>query len=755
MNWTNGSGIQVSTSATYTFTAASNQTLTANFVASNYTITANASANGTVTGGGSYTLGQSVTLTATPNTSYNFVSWLENGNVVSTNPTLTFNATSNRTLVATFAQATYTVTVSTSGNGTVTGGGSYANNSSVILTATPNSGYQFTNWVQNGIATPVSTNPSYTITVTQNISLNANFIPLATSNVTWTKTPYNSYLVTWTGPRNPIVTLQNGTGNTTVVYTTNGYFNSAAFPGSIAAGTYEVYLGGSDTQKSVTVASASGNTPVVSTTVVPTNVTFTHTQYGTYLVTWTGPKTATVTLQNGTGNATIAYTANGTFNSAVFPSTVTPGTYELFIAGTDIQSITVAAPATNTTTPTTPKAPTNATFAKTQYGTYLATWTGPKTATVTLQNGTGNTTVAYTSNGYFNAAVFPSSVTAGTYELFINGIDMNVVATVASAITTTPVTPDAATNATFTKTQYGTFLVTWTGPKTATVTLQNGTGNTTVAYTANGTLNAAVFPSTLTVGTYELFINGTDMNVVATVAGEVTTPPTTSDAATNATFEKTQYGTFLAKWTGSRNAIVTLRNGMDNGTVAYTSNGSWNVAVFPNTLVPGTYELFINGTDMNLVVMVPVTNVTWTQTSGNSYKVTWTGDALATVTLQNGTGNETVAYTTDGSANTAVFTGTLTPGTYELFIAGADTKSVVVAVPPTNATFEKTQYGTYLVKWTGPKTATVTLQNGASNATVVYTANGTYNVAVFPKTINAGTYELFIGGADMQSVTIN
>jgi hypothetical protein len=409
-------------------------------------------------------------------------------------------------------------------------------------------------------------------------------------------------------------------------------------------------------------------TPPPAVPATPTNATFAQTQYGTYQVTWTGPKTATVTLQNGTGNTTVAYTANGTFNSAVFPSTVTAGTYELFIAGTDMQSVTVAAPATNTTTTTNTVTPTDATFTKTQYGTYQVTWTGPKTATVTLQNGTGNTTVAYTANGTFNSAVFPSTVTAGTYELFIAGTDMQSVTVVAPATSTTTTTNTVTpTDATFTKTQYGTYQVTWTGPKTATVTLQNGTGNTTVAYTANGTFNSAVFPSTVT---------------------------------------------------------------------------------------PGTYELFIAGTDMQSVT-VPVTNVTWTQTSANSYTVKWTGSATATVTLQNGTGNATVVYTTNGSANTAVFASPLTPGTYELFIAGGDIESVTVAAIPTNAKFAKTQYGTYQVTWTGPATETVTLQSGTSNATVAYTANGTFNSAVFPSTVKSGKYELFIGGADMQSVTVN
>ncbi len=69
-----------------------------------YTITASAapSSGGTVTGGGTYNEGTSVTLTATPNTGYNFVNWTKNGTQVSTNPTYTFTATSDGTYVAHF-----------------------------------------------------------------------------------------------------------------------------------------------------------------------------------------------------------------------------------------------------------------------------------------------------------------------------------------------------------------------------------------------------------------------------------------------------------------------------------------------------------------------------------------------------------------------------------------------------------------------------------------------------------------------------
>lgn len=66
------------------------------------TATANPSNGGTVTGGGTFNLGQSCTVTATANSDYTFSNWTENGNAVSTEASYTFTVNDNRTLVANF-----------------------------------------------------------------------------------------------------------------------------------------------------------------------------------------------------------------------------------------------------------------------------------------------------------------------------------------------------------------------------------------------------------------------------------------------------------------------------------------------------------------------------------------------------------------------------------------------------------------------------------------------------------------------------
>lgn len=140
-----------------------------------YTITTSVSPSGAgnVTGGGTFNSGATVTLTATPNTGYEFVRWSDN---VTDNPR-SFVATSNLSLTAVFQQSgtpvtTYTVTtnVSPSGAGSVSGGGTYDENTSVTLTASPVNGYAFSSW-SNG----VTSNP-YTFTLTSDVTITATFV---------------------------------------------------------------------------------------------------------------------------------------------------------------------------------------------------------------------------------------------------------------------------------------------------------------------------------------------------------------------------------------------------------------------------------------------------------------------------------------------------------------------------------------------------------------------------------------------------
>ena len=225
-NWTENGSV-VSTNADYTFTVEGARTLVANFTLNSYTIaaTANPSAGGTVSGAGEYNHGTSCTLTATANTGYTFSNWTENGSVVSTNANYSFTVEGARTLVANFTLNTYTITATCNPaeGGTVSGAGEYNHGESCTLTATANNGYTFVNWKENGSV--VSTNASYTFTVTSNRNLVANFT-LNTYDISATCDPSEAGTITGEGEYNYgescTLTAIANEGHTFINWTENG-----------------------------------------------------------------------------------------------------------------------------------------------------------------------------------------------------------------------------------------------------------------------------------------------------------------------------------------------------------------------------------------------------------------------------------------------------------------------------------------------------------------------------------------------------
>lgn len=91
----------------YTYDALGNRTSKTVTVPSSptcvVTLAASPAAGGTVTGGGSYNVGQTATVTATPNSGYTFTNWAEGTTVISSLTTYSFTATGDRTLTAYFS----------------------------------------------------------------------------------------------------------------------------------------------------------------------------------------------------------------------------------------------------------------------------------------------------------------------------------------------------------------------------------------------------------------------------------------------------------------------------------------------------------------------------------------------------------------------------------------------------------------------------------------------------------------------------
>lgn len=104
--WTKN-GTQVSTSASYTFTANATQALVAEFeevVTVAIATSSSPAVGGTTSGGGNIEQGTSCTIVATPASGYQFVKWTENGADVSTQASYTFTANAAHNFVAVFEE---------------------------------------------------------------------------------------------------------------------------------------------------------------------------------------------------------------------------------------------------------------------------------------------------------------------------------------------------------------------------------------------------------------------------------------------------------------------------------------------------------------------------------------------------------------------------------------------------------------------------------------------------------------------------
>lgn len=212
----------------------------------NISAVTNNAAYGSVSGGGTYNNGASVTLTATPKAGCQFVRWTENGAQVSTSTSYTFTATKNKSLTAEFAINAYAISVSANNAayGSVSGDGTFNHGTSVTLIASPNAGYHFVRWTEGG--SEVSASTEYSFAASADRALVAVFEKDADSRpvqpavipvgVSCTKTDVTQY-----GGSNGSVTVSASGGNSGLYeYSINGgvsWQGSGSF-GGLAAGTY-------------------------------------------------------------------------------------------------------------------------------------------------------------------------------------------------------------------------------------------------------------------------------------------------------------------------------------------------------------------------------------------------------------------------------------------------------------------------------------------------------------------------------------
>ncbi len=156
-------------------------------------VTANPGTAGSVTGGGTYNEGATVTLTATPNSGYEFVNWTSGTTTVSTSATYSFTANASASYVANFrtaAPTTFAVTTTANpasggtatfavGTNPATSSATVASGTVVTLYAVANDGYRFVNWTKNGVE--VGTDATHNVTITEASDYVANFEKEATT----------------------------------------------------------------------------------------------------------------------------------------------------------------------------------------------------------------------------------------------------------------------------------------------------------------------------------------------------------------------------------------------------------------------------------------------------------------------------------------------------------------------------------------------------------------------------------------------
>jgi uncharacterized repeat protein (TIGR02543 family) len=176
------------TSGNYTFTnITSNHTIDVTFkvIPANkffLSLQINPTQGGTVEGGGTYDSAQVVQISATANSGWHFVNWIENGNIVSTSSNMSVTMNDNRTLIANFEENPLpkyqiTATALPVNAGTITGAGQYDSGTVATLIATPSSNYKFVAWFRGN--SQVSTNNTYSFTVIQDAEYTANFEEIA------------------------------------------------------------------------------------------------------------------------------------------------------------------------------------------------------------------------------------------------------------------------------------------------------------------------------------------------------------------------------------------------------------------------------------------------------------------------------------------------------------------------------------------------------------------------------------------------
>ncbi|HEX2958924.1 MAG TPA: hypothetical protein VHO70_18965 [Chitinispirillaceae bacterium] len=149
-----------------------NKTIVAHFIQITHNLTTTTEGNGTIVPAtGTFPENSPCTLTATPAAGWQFSNW--SGDLTGTTNPAEIIMNADKYVVAHFSQIVHALTISVSGNGTVSpASGSYPQGSTVEVTATAEAGWQFSHWSGDisGSENPVS------VTMNAPVTIVANFV---------------------------------------------------------------------------------------------------------------------------------------------------------------------------------------------------------------------------------------------------------------------------------------------------------------------------------------------------------------------------------------------------------------------------------------------------------------------------------------------------------------------------------------------------------------------------------------------------
>ena len=658
-----------------------NKNITANFSMKAFTLNINA-ANGTVSKNpnlSAYDSSSTVQLTATPATGYHFTSW--SGDVTGTTNPVTVTMDANKNITANFAINTYTLTVNAT-NGSVAKNpnlAAYDSNSTVQLTATPATGYQFIGWSGDlsGSANPVTVTMNANKNITANFSMKAFTLNINAANGTVSKNPnlsaYDSnstvqltatpatgyHFTSWsgdvTGTTNPVTVTMDANKNITANFAINTYTLTVnAANGSVA--------------QNPNLAAYDSNSTVQLTATPALNYHFTG---------WSGDLSGSANPATVTMNASKNITANFAIDTYTLTATATNGT---ITKNPDQASYDVNTVVQLTATPAT--------------GYHFTGWSGDLTGSTNPVTVTMNANKNITANFAIN-----------TYTLTVTAPNGSVIKSPNQALydsnTTVQLTAVPATGYHFTS---------WSGDVTGTTNPATVTMDANKNITANFAINTFTLTATATNGTITKNPDQASYDVNTVV--ELTAIPAT--------------GYHFTGWSGDLTGSANPVNVTMNANKSIIANFAINTYTLVVTSVNGTVAK-----NPNQAAYDSNTTVQLTATPATGYHFTsWSGDVTGTT--------NPVTVTMDANknitANFAINTYTLTMNAAN----GSVAQNPNLAAYDSNSTVQLTATpatGYQFIGWSGDLSGSANPVTVTMNANKNITAN--FAMKAFTLTINA------------------